>query len=147
MKTREEMKAISAEIDAKVIELLPTGMKYEKIARIISAMGEDYIQTRKAVTGRVYRMTKNGTIPKRAEVLVNKKAKTSANILLKSKESYKLEDWNKHGVGTVDILDLKNDMCRFPFENGKYCGCVSVIGSYCLTHSLVCHRDNGKRVR
>ena len=151
MVTRTELMAQKERRDMKMIELYNQGLSYQSVANLMSELGEEYKTTRCAVSARIMRLSLQGKVTRRQPSNkhvenVAKKIRNSGIVLIKSYSKIELEDWSKHGEGKVDIMDLKNDMCRFPFENGKYCGCKSFIGAYCLEHSLICYRDKGRKV-
>jgi len=152
MATRTELMRQKENRDLKMIELYNQGLSYQTIANLMNDLGEEFKATRCAVSARIMRLSLQGKVTRRqpSNAHVENRAKkihNSGTVLLKSYSSIKLEDWTKHGKGKVDLLDLKNDMCRFPFEDGKYCGEKATRKSYCLEHGLVCFRDNGRRVK
>lgn len=138
--------------DLKMIELYNQGLSYQAVSDKMNTLGEAYRATRTAVAARITRMSLQGKVTRRqpSNKHVENKAKkihNSRTVLLKSYSRIELPDWTKYGEpeDSITLMDLKNNSCKFPFESGKYCGHDSVIGSYCVKHSKICHQPDRKR--
>lgn len=45
----------------------------------------------------------------------------------------------------MNLLDLANDQCKYPKEDGNYCGCqVKKNSPYCEEHHKICYLPKSK---
>ena len=80
--------------------------------------------TRNAVIGKAHRLH----LPSRTEVTTR-----SGQVRVMPKRQV-----TKRGV---PLSDLRDSSCRWPLDDGLYCGDPVVRGSYCSTHSKASYRD------
>lgn len=107
---KTERKLITPEKTNKIFSLIKDGYSYSEVAKI---MGDG--MTKNAVSGLVYR---------------NKDRATSIKNII--------SDIPVKADG-INIMDLKNDSCRFPFNGALFCGKISIQNSsYCKEHDKLC---------
>jgi len=79
----------------------------------------------------------------RGMVAILQLRKKSANEIVRrieSAQNIKKDLYRKQTpTGGVKFLDLKPNSCRFPFDDGTFCGCNITNGSYCDEHAELCY--------
>lgn len=114
---------MATEITIKQIQdLLLDGMTYQKIA-------DKFGVTKNTVIGRMSRFRR-----------------ASGSDFAKSKKTKNIKHQVEHPkniIGGIDILELKNDSCRFMIGEHRYCGQGIARKAYCLEHANRCYE--GKR--
>lgn len=145
----------AAEHDDMIRKGLASGFSYEVISRIVSAAGRPHT-TRCAVGGRAHRI---GIVapPK----LKNERHKVTRIRAIRHKPKPPAINSDRNcsviapsvspvpmppahiwqalpGTTPVPFLDLTEKHCRWPLDNGTFCGCKKHPGSsYCETHHAI----------
>jgi hypothetical protein len=114
----------------KIIKLHGDGVSHPDIAKILDV-------TTNTIHGHVGRLVQKGVLKGK-----NKASRKSASQI---KESAKAErvvvSWDYPALGAgLKLCDLKENQCRFPCNNGLFCGAPIMKGealkSYCVHHYL-----------
>jgi len=125
------------EDDAMLIKFHSENMSYAAIGKLLGR-GKNSCISR----SRRLKLTARPT-PKHPEPKDRIHKTPTTAIVSKTTHCAPLPKWEH--TGGIDIMALREGMCRFPTEKDLYCGGVVVRGAYCHHHAEICYQPRGKK--
>jgi len=123
------------------------GMTYFKMAEKFNCTnGGISFQVRKLKASGIIKSSRVEKNNPKKSIKIRPFKKSIMDTSLTWKPLHKIKDmpWNYISETGKTIMDLKHDDCRWPCNDGLYCGKISVTGqSYCENHQKISVGKNG----
>ena len=124
--------------DAVIAELKHA---WEKTTESASSIGRRFGTSKGAIIGKARRMGLQKFFRHKPGPVAKEKPKPGPV----AKEKPKPKPPRKPKYGPVDFLNLHSESCRWPLDDGMYCGQKKVRGSYCADHAARAHHQTRRQ--